>query len=219
MAFFECEFSRKIGFQRLGGPTASTYVVGAEGGAEQRNGNWAQFRRKYTASLITNAARNADRQAFVDELLRFFMLVGGKRDGFRFFDPLDCQADLDPVLALGGGSYQLQKTYSLGGRTLVRAITKPITSSVIDIQGNSLTTSVQLFTSGGSPLTGTIDHATGLVTGASGTVGKASFQYHIPVRFDTDDCDLQVEPSATADGNPIVSWNSLALVEVKPPNY
>jgi hypothetical protein len=39
------------------------------------------------------------------------------------------------------------------------------------------------------------------------------------VRLDTDDCQVQVEDSAVGEGNPIVSWNSLALLEVKPPNY
>jgi len=219
MAFFEVEFPRTISFKSMGGPSASTFVVGVESGSEQRNRNWSAFRRKYTVSLITAAERNADRQAFVDQLLTFFFMVGGKADAFRFYDPLDCQATHQAVLSLGGGSYQLQRTYALGGRTFVRAITKPITAAVNDYQGNTIGNTIKLYAAGGSELTGSVDHATGLVTGASGTVNNASFQYHIPVRLDTDDCQLQVEESAVKDGNPIVSWNSLALVEVKAPNY
>jgi uncharacterized protein (TIGR02217 family) len=217
--FFECEFPRTISFKAMGGPAASTFVVGAESGAEQRNRNWAQFRRRYTISLITAAARNADRQAFVDQLHTFFYMIAGKADAFRFYDHLDNQAIQEPVAALGGGAYQLQRTYALGGRSYVRTITKPITAATIDYQGNALATTVALFNSGGGLLTGTTDQTTGIVTGASGTVAKATFQYHIPVRLDTDDCQIQVEDSATGDGRPIVSWNSLALVEVKPPNY
>jgi hypothetical protein len=53
-----------------------------------------------------------------------------------------------------------------------------------------------------------------------------SFIYHDPivnedirVRFDTDEFNLQIEPSDVAGGQPIVSWNSLVLIEVLPPNY
>jgi hypothetical protein len=53
-----------------------------------------------------------------------------------------------------------------------------------------------------------------------------SFIFHDPivnedvrVRFDTDEFNLQIEPSDVAGGNPVVSWNSLVLVEVRPPNY
>ena len=43
--------------------------------------------------------------------------------------------------------------------------------------------------------------------------------HQVRVRFGTDDFDLQIEPSQVADGKPIVSWNSLVLIEVLPPNY
>lgn len=202
----------------MGGPAASTFVVGAESGAEQRNRNWAQFRRRYTVSLITAASRNADRQAFVDQLFTFFYMIAGKADAFRFFDHLDYQATNEPLLSLGGNLFQLQRTYALGARTFVRAITKPITSSVIDYQGNSLSNGLTLYNGGGSPVSGSVDYTTGIVTSTNSPV-KASFQYHIPVRLDTDECQLQVEDSDVADGRPIVSWNSLTLFEVKPPNY
>jgi uncharacterized protein (TIGR02217 family) len=218
MAFFECEFPRTLSFKSLGGPSASTFVVGVESGAEQRNRNWAQFRRRYTVSLITAAARNADRQAFVDQLHTFFMVIGGKADAFRFYDHIDHSATRESVLALGGNLFQLQRTYSLGGRSFVRAITKPITSSVVDYTGNTLTDTVQLYNAGGALVGGTVDHQTGIVTSSFSPV-TATFEYHIPVRLDTDDCQVQVEDSAVGEGNPIVSWNSLALLEVKPPNY
>lgn len=41
----------------------------------------------------------------------------------------------------------------------------------------------------------------------------------IRVRFDTDSFDAQIEPSDVAGGKPIISWNSLALIEVLPPNF
>jgi hypothetical protein len=41
----------------------------------------------------------------------------------------------------------------------------------------------------------------------------------IRVRFDTDEFNLQIEPSDVGGGEPVVSWNSLVLVEVRPPNF
>jgi hypothetical protein len=41
----------------------------------------------------------------------------------------------------------------------------------------------------------------------------------VPVRFDTDTFDVQVEESNVAGGEPIISWNSLVLIGVVPPNY
>jgi hypothetical protein len=41
----------------------------------------------------------------------------------------------------------------------------------------------------------------------------------VPVRFDTDTFDVQVEESNVSGGQAIISWNSLVLVGVLPPNY
>lgn len=41
----------------------------------------------------------------------------------------------------------------------------------------------------------------------------------VPVRFDTDIFDVKVIESDVAGGNPIITWDSLVLVGVIPPNY
>lgn len=135
-------------------------------------------------------------------------------DGFRFYDHLDCQANGEAMVLVSGSIWQLQKTYSLGGRTYVRTITKPITSNVVDYTGVALPNTC-IFTGGTGP---TIDHTTGQVTFASvsGTP-HATFQYHIPVRFTSDKFEPEVEPSSS--GNRVIKWNSLGLIEVRPPNY
>lgn len=53
-----------------------------------------------------------------------------------------------------------------------------------------------------------------------------SFMFHdavanedVRVRFDTDELQIQIEDSDVAGGKPIISWNSLVLIEVLPPNY
>src|ERR1700674_4560379 len=45
------------------------------------------------------------------------------------------------------------------------------------------------------------------------------FNEDVIVRFDTDEFNIQIEPSDVAGGFPIISWNALVLIEVRPPNY
>lgn len=59
---------------------------------------------------------------------------------------------------------------------------------------------------------------------AQGKLNSFNFYDHltatvVPVRFDTDTFDVQIEPSNVAGGNPIISWNSLVLIGVLPPNF
>lgn len=209
------EFPRPIGFQRVGGPGFNTAIVAVQSGQEQRNRSWAYARAEYQASLVTPVSAVGNTDAFIEAVRTFFLQVGGMADGFRFFDHLDYQATNEPLTLVSGSIYQLQKTYSLGGRTYVRPITKPITSSVVNYQGVNLANTVSI-TSGGTLVS--TDHATGQVTlsGVSGTP-HASFQYHIPVRFTSDKFEPEVE--ASSSNNRIIKWNSLGLIEVRPPNY
>lgn len=217
MAFFEAEFPRNIGFQRVGGAAFNTAIVGVQSGQEQRNRNWAFARAKYTASLMTPVSSVGDLQGFIDNVHRFFLMVGGMGDGFRFYDHIDCQATNEAMVVVSGSIWQLQKTYALGGRTYVRTITKPITSSVVDYTGVALPNSCT-FTNATGP---TIDHATGQVTFASVTgTPHATFKYHIPARLTSDDFDPEVQPSNDpTTGGRVIKWNSLGLIEVRPPNY
>ncbi len=217
MSFFEAEFPRAIGFQRTGGPTFNTAPFATQSGQETRNRNWAFARAEYSGSLITPVSAVGDLQGFIDNVYRFFLMVGGMADGFRFYDHIDCQASNEAMVLVSGSIWQLQKTYSLGGRTYVRTITKPITSSVVDYTGVSLANSIS-FTGGTTP---TIDHTTGKVTFASvsGTP-HATFKYHIPVRLTSDKFEPEIQPSNDpASGGRIIKWNSLGLIEVRPPNY
>lgn len=227
MAFCEAEFPRKIRFRRVGGQSFSTDIIIAQSGQEQRNRNWANPRAQYVASLVTPAQRADDLLQFVEDVRTFFILIGGPADPFRYYDPLDCMAVNEPMALVSGSTYQLQKTYSRFGRTYVRTITKPITSAVLDYQGNPLASGVT-FTGGSSP---TIDHTTGQVTFGSASSPSASFLYHIPVRLSSEKFEPEVQesnlnPTGTFDPSdpttwvkPIIEWNNLGLIEVRPPNY
>lgn len=45
----------------------------------------------------------------------------------------------------------------------------------------------------------------------------ATYQFHFPVRFDTDNLAIQLEESDVAGGTPIVSWSAITLREVRIP--
>lgn len=222
MAFFETVFPQKIAFRRSGGQAFNTAVIGVQSGQEQRNRNWANARRKYTATLLASNDSNLTSMiADIHAVQLFHLLVGGMGDAFRFFDELDCQGTNENLVVVPASSnlqWQLSRTYSLGGRSYVRPITKPIGSPAIDYEGNALSETVTITNLAGGTL-GSIDHTTGIVTFSLAPTGtpQASFQYHIPVRFNSDHFDPEIEPSAP--GSRFVKWNSLELVEVMPPNY
>jgi uncharacterized protein (TIGR02217 family) len=186
-----------------------------QSGQEQRNRPWKHPRAEYSGFLTSPLNRATDLQQFINDIRAFFVMVSGQADGFRFFDPLDCTLTNEPMTSLGGGVYQLTKTYSLGGRTYIRPITKPITSSVTDYQGNPFTDAILI--SGGT--VSIVDETTGQVTfsSVSGTP-RITCQYHIPVRLLSDKFELTIEESRVGDGSPIIKWNSLGLIEVRLPD-
>jgi uncharacterized protein (TIGR02217 family) len=213
VAFLEVQFPTTLSYRAVGGPGFNTTVNLGLSGQEQRNRNWSKSRGKWNVSLTTPASF-ANRQQFADLLNNFFMVVGGKADGFRLKDHKDFKAVAQPLIDVDGNT-MLGITRTIGGRSYVQPITKPITADVVDYQGNALSDTVVL-SAGGAAVA--VDHTTGIVTGhGPGTL--VDFQYHYPVRFDVDNLDMQVEESNTRDGQPIVSINSIQLIELLPPNY
>jgi len=225
MAFFELEFPTAISFRAMGGPTFSTEVKEGYSGQEQRNQNWRNCLGKWTISLITPFGQ--DRQQYVYLLDSFFLVIRGRGDAFRFKDHKDFRAR-GVQIGMGDGAttvFQLQKTYQVGSQIYFRKVTKPITSAVTDWKGNPLADSVTIYVAG-LPLESSqfaVDATTGLVTltdaPADRALVTADFDFHHPVRFDVDDMQRQIEESDVRGGNPIISLNSVTLVEVRPPRY
>lgn len=221
MAFFEVEFPKTISFGAVGGSTFYTNINEGFSGFEQRNRNWSRTRGKWNISLITPSEMDTQRTTFVSLLQSFFLVVGGRADGFRFKDFTDFEATAQPLATVTAGSvYQLQRTYTIGGRSYVRTITKPVTASVNDYKGNALTNTVTVYEDA-TPITPgdvSVDHTTGLVTiaGLSSPIGAitADFQHHFPVRFNMDDLEMQVLESQIVSGKPIVRVE-FEIVEIR----
>jgi uncharacterized protein (TIGR02217 family) len=198
MAFVEVQFPSDISYGSSGGPEYATDIVASVGGHEQRNINWEQARARY------NVAHGVKTKAQLDALIAFFRARKGRAHGFRFKDWTDFQAT-NEILGTGNGTqtqFQLVKRYASGSVTDVRAIVKPVAGTV-QVYRNAV-----LQTSGVS-----VDAVTGVLTfaaaPAAGQVITASFQFDVPVRFDTD------KLSASLDAYGIHSWQDITLVEVR----
>lgn len=176
MSFHEVSFPEDLSEGSIGGPEFKTEVVVLASGHEKRNQNWTYERERWQVAYGVKTV--ADLQA----LLTFFKARRGRLHGFRFKNPDDFTATLE-TLGTGDGStteFQLVKTYSSGGETHTREITKPV-SGTVDVFLDSVQQSESEVS---------VDTTTGIVTfsaaPSSGEVVTATFEFDVPVRFDTD---------------------------------
>jgi len=197
-SFHEVQFPSDIAYGSSGGPEYSTDVIITAGGAEQRNINWQDARAVY------NVAHGVKTQAQLDSLLAFFRARKGRAYGFRFKDWSDFYVSAQQI-GVGDGSlkiFQLVKTYSSGGITETRTITKPVSNSVSIYVNNMLQTSgVE------------VDYTSGIVTFTDAPANTypiaATFEFDVPVRFDTD------RLSSSLESYGVHTWKNIPLVEVR----
>lgn len=229
MSFLEIEFPRAVSFKTMGGPSFNTTVNEGFSGYEQRNRNWSQARGKWTLNLMTPPPSqfNGTQLQWLNLIHAFFLNVGGRADGFRFFDYKDFQA-IGQAIGVGDGStlgpYQLLKVYTIGSRSYTRLIQKPITAAVNDYQGNALSNTVVVYDNGVvvPAANYTVDATTGYVTNMGHAIGNnhvitADCQFHYPVRFDTDAWEIELEPSNVVGGQPLasVAQGQLTIMEIR----
>lgn len=183
-------FPLNIAFGAIGGPKYQTSIVTVDSGREYRNGDWANSRSKWEVGL--RAMRKAD----TDELTSFFRVVKARLHGFRFRDWSDYQvtAGQGVVIQNPDGSLQLAKKYVSGDLTEYRPITTPVQGTVVMTGG------------------GTIDYVTGKVTGGT-TSNTWTGEFDIPVRFDTD--ELQLDAVDKSEGEILFQWSQIPLVEIR----
>jgi len=199
MAFIETRFPTDIAYGSAGGPEYSTDIVITHGGYEKRNANWAAARARY------NVAHGVKTQAQLDTLIAFFRARKGRADGFRFKDWSDYQA-VDEYLGEGDGQnteFQLQKHYTSGSVTEVRAISKPV-SGTLQVYIDGVLQAGSAYNASYSNGIVEFDEAP-----QEGAIITASFEFDVPVRFDTD------RLSATLDNYGSHSWNDIPLIEIR----
>ena len=175
MSFHEIKFPSDISYKAKGGPEFKTEIVQLASGYEKRNILWQYSRAKYEINYEELSKTEANR------LLSFFMSRRGKAYGFRFKDWNDFEAK-EQLLGSGDGlktSFSLIKNYDAQGETYQRKISKPVEGTISILADSSdVTNDVS------------IDYATGIITfqqaPALGVEIKATFEFHVPVRFETD---------------------------------
>lgn len=193
MAFHEQRFPLRLSLTSSGGPGRQTDIVSLSNGREARNRRWRFSRRRYD---VGSALRSV---ADLYAVLEFFEARGGQLHGFRFRDPVDFSSArpgeavtaLDQFLGMGDGvtaAFPLVKAYGDGAAVERRPVLKPVAGSLrIAVDGVEREDGFVL------------DAATGIVTFAAGHVPddgaeiRAGFEYDVPVRFDTDRIEIDLD--------------------------
>lgn len=185
-AFHDVLFPLAVSFGATGGPERRNEIVRTLSGREVRNARFERSRRRYDAGT---GLRSIDD---VHEVMAFFEARRGSLHGFRFRDPFDMKSTVptmavgaaDQMLGLGDGTtrtFQLVKRYGEGADAYVRAVTRPVAGTVrLSVGGIEKAQGVDF----------SVDVATGTVTFAVAPAPAASvaggYEFHVPVRFDTD---------------------------------
>lgn len=198
MAFVEIQFPADISYGSSGGPEYTTDIVSSQGGYEQRNIHWEQARARF------NVAHGVKTRTQLEALIGFFRARKGRAHGFRFKDWADYQA-VAQLLGTADGvatEFALVKHYTSGAVVETRRISKPVAGTV------------QVYKNGVLQNAGvSVDTVHGLVVFAAaptaGDVITASFEFDVPVRFDTDRLSARLEAYG------VHSWQDIPLVEVR----
>jgi uncharacterized protein (TIGR02217 family) len=186
MGYHDVQFPTAIQYGSSGGPGFSSTVTETDTGKLVVNQRWAHPRREF------NAAKNLQDPSDVAALLDFYLARGGAANSFRFKDWSDYStgtngtgtpANSDEALGMADGSttqFQLVKTYTSGGITYTRSITKPVSGSVtVAVNGSAQTEGADY----------TVAYTTGLITfGSAPSTGSitAGCEYDVHARFSAE---------------------------------
>lgn len=212
MSFHEIRFPVSIARGAHGGPERRTDVVVLGSGAEERNARWADSRRSYNAGYGVKSLDD------LHAVIAFFEERRGRLHGFRWRDPADWKScppgttpsPLDQAIATGDGAtaaFQLRKTYGSSFAPWHRTIAKPVAGTVrIAVAGVEQTPGAAF---NADAATGRITFAAGHVP-AAGSAITAGFEFDVPVRFDADKLEINVQGFAHG------AIPSIPVIEIRP---
>ena len=194
MGFHEARFPVNISYGARGGPGYNTLRIEKQSGISDKIQRWALPRHQYDISF---GIRSYDDAYAVK---RFFMAHGGGANGFRYKDWADYASTADgrtqvlavshqdQTIATANGTlttFQLTKTYTDNGQSVIRPIKKPVSGTTVVAFG-----AVQQTTGW------TVDTTTGIITftvaPTNGTIIKAGFEFDVPVEM-SDETDKWLE--------------------------
>ncbi len=181
MSFLEIRFPESISFNSSSILEFNTSIVTTRNGSEQRNINWNSNKMKFN---IINGIKT---KAELDEIISFFRNVKGCAHGFRFKDWSDYQVE-NQLVGIGDGEkkdFQLIKYYRINGNYYIRKITKPVISTI------------KMFVNGVRTNNINVDLRTGIVSfneaPANDATVNATFEFDVPVRFNSDVLEITME--------------------------
>jgi uncharacterized protein (TIGR02217 family) len=224
MAFRNIRFPTKLSYAYLGGPGFKTQIHETDSAHEQRVQRWPFAKWAFTAN------KNLEQQDEIYSIWKFYLVVHGAADSFRFQDLLDNTSNKtdgvadpnyqDQEIGVGDGTttqFQLRKEYEEGTETYVRLITCPqVPEGDGGAQGDTVNT-VTVGLNGVLQGSGwTVNGNTGIVTftvaPGAGVLVTAGFKFDVPVRFHAND-DEQLE--ASLDDYDAISMSAMGFVEVR----
>ncbi|MGL4324321.1 MAG: phage distal tail protein, Rcc01695 family [Beijerinckiaceae bacterium] len=192
--FHDVRFPTSVALESRGGPTRRTEIVTLGSGREQRNARWAHGRRRYEAGY---GVKTLDA---LHEIIIFFEERRGRLYGFRWKDRMDYKscppshmpAPLDQPIGTGDGTrtqFQLTKTYGAQHAPYIRPISKPVAGTVqIAVAGVAQASGTAWIL---NSETGVVIFQTGFIPPAGAAV-TAGYEFDVPVRFDTDELDIDL---------------------------
>lgn len=191
--FHEVRFPLDVSLGRRGGPGRRTDIVTLASGREHRNARFAHSRRHYDAGL---GVRTLDA---LHAVVAFFEERRGKLYGFRFRDRVDCRSGApsagptptDQRIGTGDGAtaaFALVKRYGGAHAPYERPIAKPVAGTVRVAVGGVEQAAAALAC---DATTGIVTFAPGAIP-AAGLAVTAGFEFDVPVRFDTDELDIDL---------------------------
>jgi uncharacterized protein (TIGR02217 family) len=208
VSFVEALFPDCLSYGSVGGPGYATDIVELASGHEQRNQRWSRERHRYDLAMTVRT------QAQRDEITAFFRRMKGRTYGWRIKDWADHTGTNEYLGTVQPGSsmsFQLRKAYTVGGDTEFRAISKPRAGVIVTVDNVPLSSNYY-----------SVDVTTGEVyigtAPAPGSIVRASFEFDVPVRFDTDTLRWDVvdrsgnEYLYKPDTLPVVELMAVALV-------
>ena len=198
MAFHDVRFPTNISKGATGGPERRTDVVTLASGFEERNSRWADSRRSYNAGY---GMRGADD---LHTVIGFFEERRGKLHGFRWKDhadfrscaPAGTPAATDQAIGTGDGvtaTFQVMKTYGSVFAPYQRLIKKLVAGTLKIAVGGALQPETLVYTADYTQ--GTITFTVGHVPAAAAAI-TAGFEFDVPVRFDTDRIEVNLQTYA-----------------------
>ena len=211
MSFHDVLFPAAISRGSQGGPERRTDVVVLGSGHEQRNSRWADSRRSYNAGY---GVRNL---ADIDAVVAFFEERRGRLHGFRWKDHADFASAVpgaepaagDQQLGIGTGTqttFQVIKTYGGVHAPYQRTIRKLVADTLlVAVNGAPRTPGTHYVA---DPTTGVITFLPGHIP-ATGAGITAGFEFDVPVRFDTDRLEINVQSVAAG------SIPNIPIVEIR----